>query len=68
MWAAGHIWVDGHWEDELVVFLVEIVEVVLEVGRVSNRFEDMKSLQGFSAHLPDIFYVSRVLPSITVRH
>jgi hypothetical protein len=30
--AAGHIGMDGHREDKLVVFLVEVVEVVLIKG------------------------------------
>jgi hypothetical protein len=36
MWPSRDIWVDGHWEDELIVLAVVVVKMVLLGSGISD--------------------------------
>lgn len=42
MWTARHVGVDGHWEDKLIIFTVEVVKVILyrvRQHKTNNMFQ-----------------------------
>jgi hypothetical protein len=60
---ARNIWMDGHWEDELIILAIIVVKVVLQAVSAVFRHD----IVGVSmSHLPDIFNISWIYPSMGV--
>ena len=74
MRTARHVRVDGHWKDELVIFSVKVVEMILWQplagnfqGECAKTKKERKRERRRETNLPDIFNISRVDPSMAVR-